>query len=118
MCLTTRDEVIKFTEETDIFGNSKSVGNVLSELLKEMKLKHPSVRDVRSIGLFGELELVKNRKTKKPSAPYVMISDSYNKNNRDFCLFKYFKYQHRISCKQKKNLVKNLFSLVILDYCR
>jgi taurine--2-oxoglutarate transaminase len=31
-----------------------------------MKVKHPSVGDVRYIGLFSALELVKNRETKEP----------------------------------------------------
>jgi taurine---2-oxoglutarate transaminase len=31
---------------------------------------HPSVGEVRSIGLFGILELVKNRETKEPMAPW------------------------------------------------
>jgi taurine--2-oxoglutarate transaminase len=31
---------------------------------------HPSVGDVRSLGLFGIIELVKDRKTKEPLAPW------------------------------------------------
>lgn len=35
-----------------------------------MKEKHKCIGDVRNIGLFGTLELVKNRKTKEPLAPF------------------------------------------------
>jgi taurine--2-oxoglutarate transaminase len=43
-------------------------------LLDDLKAEHPSVGDVRSIGLFGVVELVKNRKTKEPMGPYVGAS--------------------------------------------
>jgi taurine--2-oxoglutarate transaminase len=35
-----------------------------------MKRRHVSVGDVRSIGLFGAIELVKSRKTKEAFVPY------------------------------------------------
>ena len=37
-----------------------------SQLHDDLKAEHASVGDVRSIGLFGVLELVKNRETKEP----------------------------------------------------
>jgi taurine--2-oxoglutarate transaminase len=42
------------------------MGRVLGEKLDELKAKHPSVGDVRYIGLFAGVELVKNRETKDP----------------------------------------------------
>jgi taurine--2-oxoglutarate transaminase len=39
-------------------------------MLAELKDRHPSVGDVRSIGLFGVIELVKNAKTQEPLAPF------------------------------------------------
>ncbi len=50
--------------------NSKAMGKVLTGLHQEMKKKHISVGDCRSIGLFGAIELVKNRKTKEPLVPF------------------------------------------------
>ena len=44
-----------------------------------MKRKHRSVGDVRSIGLFGVLELVRNRKTKEPMAPFNATSPEMQK---------------------------------------
>jgi taurine--2-oxoglutarate transaminase len=35
-----------------------------------MKARHPSVGDVRYIGLFAIVELVKNRATREPLAPF------------------------------------------------
>jgi len=52
-------------EEEKIFENAKNVGKHLGARLEELKAKHPSVGDVRYIGLFSGLELVKNRETKE-----------------------------------------------------
>jgi taurine--2-oxoglutarate transaminase len=42
------------------------MGKILGERLEEIKKKHPSVGDVRYIGLFSVIELVKDRETKEP----------------------------------------------------
>ena len=42
------------------------MGAHLDKRLNELKEKHPSIGDVRGIGLFWAVEIVKNRKTKKP----------------------------------------------------
>ena len=42
----------------------------MRELLAGLERDHPSVGAVRSIGLFGIVELVKNRKTMEPMAPF------------------------------------------------
>jgi len=39
-------------------------------MLTDLGEEHPSVGDVRSIGMFGILELVKDRETKEPMAPW------------------------------------------------
>jgi len=70
MCLASAVAVIKFMEEEDVVGNAKRMGKIMSGILHELKHKHPSVGDVRSIGLFGGIEMVKNRETKEPLAPW------------------------------------------------
>ena len=57
---------IQAYEEDRIFENARNVGKYLGNCLEELKAKHPSVGDVRYIGLFSALELVKNRETKEP----------------------------------------------------
>jgi len=61
---------LKVLEDDDLIGNAQRMGRVMSDLLADLKAEHPSVGDVRSIGLFGIVELVKNRETKEPLAPY------------------------------------------------
>ena len=46
------------------------MGAVLSEKLEELKEKHACVGDVRSIGLFSCVELVKDKATKEALVPY------------------------------------------------
>ena len=48
------------------------MGKHLGECLEDIKERHPSVGDVRYIGLFSTLELVTNRETKEIFAPSVM----------------------------------------------
>ena len=43
--------------------------------IEKLKQKHPSVGDWRNTGLLGCLELVKDRKTKEPMAPFNAKSD-------------------------------------------
>jgi taurine--2-oxoglutarate transaminase len=42
----------------------------MAELLTDLAARHPSVGAVRSIGLFGIVELVRSRETRVPMAPF------------------------------------------------
>jgi taurine--2-oxoglutarate transaminase len=53
-------------EEDHLFENARRVGGYLGRRLEELKAKHACVGDVRYIGLFSALELVKDRSTKEP----------------------------------------------------
>lgn len=57
-------------EEDKLIENAEKLGKVLSRELNKLKEKHPSVGDVRSIGLFSIVELVKDRTTREPMAPF------------------------------------------------
>jgi taurine--2-oxoglutarate transaminase len=61
---------IEVYREDKLIENAREMGAILKEGLEELKAKHPSVGDVRSIGLFAMIELVKNRETKEPLAPW------------------------------------------------
>jgi len=61
--------VIQIYQEDKLIENSEKMGKYLLEKAMELKAKHPCIGDVRGLGLFVGLELVKNRKTKKPIMP-------------------------------------------------
>jgi len=50
--------------------NAKKMGVVLKAELEKLQKKHPSLGEVRVIGLFGMIELIKNTKTKEALVPY------------------------------------------------
>ncbi|MCC7415578.1 MAG: aminotransferase class III-fold pyridoxal phosphate-dependent enzyme [Acidobacteria bacterium] len=61
---------IDVLEQDDLVGNAKRMGRVMRELMQELEANHPSVGATRSIGLFGLVELVRNRRTREPMAPF------------------------------------------------
>jgi taurine---2-oxoglutarate transaminase len=75
---------IRVYEEDHLIENAKKMGNVMKELGQEMQAKHPSVGAVRSIGLFGIMELVRSRKTMEPMAPFNGTSDEMGALGRFF----------------------------------
>jgi taurine--2-oxoglutarate transaminase len=79
MSLAAAVAVMKVMKADDIVGNSQRMGKVMASLLDDLKAEHPSVGDVRSIGLFGCIELVKNRQTKEPMGLYVGASPEMTK---------------------------------------
>jgi taurine--2-oxoglutarate transaminase len=60
---------IEVYEEDHLLENSQKMGIKLGKSLEELKQKHSSVGDVRYIGLFTAIEIVKNRSTKKAIDP-------------------------------------------------
>ncbi len=61
---------IRVMQEDRIVEWSAAMGPVLHRMLTDLGEQHPSVGEVRNIGLFGIIELVKDRQTKEPMAPW------------------------------------------------
>jgi len=58
-------------KEERIVENAKAIGeNVLGPGLRALADKHPIIGDVRGLGVFWALDLVTNRATREPLAPY------------------------------------------------
>jgi taurine--2-oxoglutarate transaminase len=57
-------------EEDGLIERAKRTGKVMAQLMADLATRHPSVGAVRSIGLFGVIELIRNRATKQPMAPF------------------------------------------------
>ncbi|MEW6566903.1 MAG: aminotransferase class III-fold pyridoxal phosphate-dependent enzyme [Chloroflexota bacterium] len=53
-------------EEQGLIENSRSMGQVLASELKQMQARHALIGDVRSIGLFAAIELVRDRASRQP----------------------------------------------------
>jgi len=66
---------ISVYEEDRLLENTRKMGVLMKELLAEMARKHPSVGAARSIGLFGLVELVRDKAKKVPLAPFNGTSD-------------------------------------------
>jgi len=61
---------IEVIRDLELVDRSQATGKVLAAQLRELGENHPSVGDVRSIGLFAAVELVRNRETREPMAPF------------------------------------------------
>ena len=58
-------------KEERIVENARTIGEtVIGPELEKIKAKHPSVGDVRGLGVFWAIELVRNRETREPLVPY------------------------------------------------
>ena len=70
VCCAAGLEVLKIYEDDGLIENTIAMGKYVDERMEELRKKHPSIGDWRNTGLLGCIELVKNRKTKEPMAPY------------------------------------------------
>ncbi len=63
-------ETLKIYEDEGLIENAAAMGKYVTERVEELKKKHPSIGNFRTTGLLGCIELVKNRDTKEPMAPF------------------------------------------------
>lgn len=63
-------EMLKVYEDDNLIAHAAEMGKYLDQQVEKMKQKHHSIGDWRNTGLLGCLELVKNRDTKEPMAPF------------------------------------------------
>ncbi len=57
---------IREMQRLDLVNRSREMGKYLGEKLTALKARHPSIGDVRGMGLFWAVELVQDQKTKAP----------------------------------------------------
>jgi taurine---2-oxoglutarate transaminase len=67
---------IDVLEQDDLIGNAKRLEPVMRRHHEELAAKHPSAGPHRNIGLFGILELVKDRETMEPMSPYNVTNEA------------------------------------------
>jgi taurine---2-oxoglutarate transaminase len=62
-------------EEDDLIARARKMGEVMKRHLRDLEARHPIVGATRSLGLFGTLELVKDRESMEPLAPFNGTSE-------------------------------------------
>ena len=70
VCCAAALETIKIYEDDHLIENAAAMGKYIKSRVEEMKKIHPSIGNFRNTGLLGCIELVKNRDTKEPMAPF------------------------------------------------
>jgi taurine--2-oxoglutarate transaminase len=71
--------VIKAYQEEGFVEKSRVLGLKLLAELEKMKARHPSIGDVRGLGLFAAIEFVKDKKTREPVVPWTV--ENYDKKD-------------------------------------
>ena len=72
-----------------LIQKAEQTGAVMADMLAELVERHPSIGEVRSIGLFGALELVRNRDTREPLSPF-------NQTNSTMKRFRQYLMEHGV----------------------
>ena len=85
---------INVLKEDHLVEHTHDMGPVLHRLLNDLGEQHSSVGEVRSIGLFGVIELVRDRKTKEPLAPWNSSSPEMNTLRKQLLEKGLFLYTH------------------------
>jgi taurine--2-oxoglutarate transaminase len=70
VCCAAGVEVLQIYEDEDLISNAVNMGRYIESRVEDMKQRHPSIGDFRNTGLLGCIELVKNRETREPMAPF------------------------------------------------
>jgi taurine---2-oxoglutarate transaminase len=75
-CASAVASIEAFKEE-GIVEHAAEMGPVFGELLHGLQEKHPSIGEVRGLGCFWGIELVKNRETREPLVPFNASGEAF-----------------------------------------
>lgn len=90
--------VLNIYEEEDLINNAARMGNYMDKKVEALKQQHPSIGDFRNTGLLGCIELVKNRQSKEPMAPWnakpeqMEIMNQVAKKIKDLGMFTFVRW--------------------------
>ncbi len=97
-------ETLKIYEEENLFQNAANMGRYIDQQVEQLKTKHPSIGDFSNTGLLGCIELVKNRATKEPMAPYnakpdeMVIMNKVAAKLKELGLYTFVRWNLHIHC--------------------
>src|SRR5213078_496376 len=74
-CASAIASIEAFKDE-GIVENAAEMGGVFADKLRALQERHPSIGDVRGLGCFWGLELVKNRETREMLVPFNAAGDA------------------------------------------
>src|SRR2546423_1087845 len=75
-CASAVASIEAFKEE-GIVEHAAEMGPVFAEQLRGLQDKHPSIGEVRGLGCFWGIELVKNRETREPLVPFNATGEAF-----------------------------------------
>jgi taurine--2-oxoglutarate transaminase len=75
-CASAVASIEAFKEE-GIVEHAAELGPVFAEQLRALHDKHPSIGEVRGLGCFWGVELVKNRETREPLVPFNASGEAF-----------------------------------------
>jgi taurine---2-oxoglutarate transaminase len=75
-CASAVASIEAFKEE-GIVEHAAEMGPVFAEQLRALQDKHPSIGEVRGLGCFWGIELVKNRETREPLVPFNAAGEAF-----------------------------------------
>jgi taurine---2-oxoglutarate transaminase len=75
-CAAAVASIEAFKEEA-IVENSAEMGGVFAEALRGLQERHPSIGEVRGLGCFWGIELVKSRATREPLVPFNATGEAF-----------------------------------------
>jgi taurine--2-oxoglutarate transaminase len=75
-CASAVASIEAFKEE-GIVEHAAEMGPVFAEQLRRLQDRHPSIGEVRGIGCFWGIELVKNRETREPLVPFNAAGEAF-----------------------------------------
>jgi taurine---2-oxoglutarate transaminase len=75
-CASAVASIEAFREE-GIVENAAEMGAVFAEQLHGLQERHPSIGEVRGLGCFWGVELVKSRKTREPLVPFNAAGEAF-----------------------------------------
>ena len=97
-------EVLKIYEDEKLIDNAANMGAYITQQVEKLKQKHPSIGDFRTTGLLGCIELVKNRKTKEPMAPWnaspteMEVMNKVNAKLVELGMFTFVRWNYIFTC--------------------
>jgi taurine---2-oxoglutarate transaminase len=84
LACATAMATLQVYEEDGLIQNARRMGGIMKELMDGLVSRHPIVGATRSIGLFGIVELVKDRSSMEPLAPFNGTSEPMKRLGKFF----------------------------------